>query len=435
MSTQKIEKTSKRANVAKNSTNEITIPHGYIPRDYQLEFLQAKQRFKIAVWHRRSGKSKTVLNEQVRKSQLKKGVYYYILPTYRAAKNVVWDTMVTEHIPEEIIAKKNQNDLTIYYKNGSIHRFVGCEEPDQHRGINPIDVVFDEYSEEKEEMWTAIIQPVLRENHGTATFIYTPKGKNHSWKLLQVAKEHPKEWFWSVKSVHDTNGIESEELEQIKKQTPLALYQQEYECAFLDGASQLFRGVRDITYDERMPLDIADYSFNLGTDLAKYNDWTVLTPFNTNTGIVYAQDRFNNVDWPTQEGRIEAHARRYNHARVRIDSTGVGDPVVDNLRSKGLNIAEEDAINFSGKKREQLLLHLSMLIENKKIKIPNDEGLISELEAFRFEMTDNGTIKLTVPRGIHDDRVMSLALACWNWEGAVLEDAEEEFGMYSETYN
>lgn len=343
--------------------------------------------------------------------------------------------MAAEHIPEALILRKNQNDLTIYYKNGSIHRFVGCEEPDQHRGINPIDVVFDEYSEEKEEMWTAIIQPVLRENGGSATFIFTPKGKNHSWKLLQVAKENPDEWFWSVKNVHDTEGYSEKELEKIRAQTPLALYQQEYECAFLDGASQLFRGVRQITYDMRTPLEI-DGFFQLGIDLAKYNDWTVLTPFNKNNFIVHPQDRFNNVDWPTQEGRIEAWARRYNNATIKIDSTGVGDPIVDALKKRGLNINEEDAINFSGQRRKNLLTHLSLLIENRKIKIPNDEGLIAELEAFRYEMTDSGTISITVPRGMHDDRVMSLALATWGCgEAEIPDDDTEEFEMYSTTYN
>ncbi len=85
--------------------------------------------------------------------------------------------MVKEHIPNEIIEKKNDSELAIYYKNGSIQRFVGCENPDAHRGVNPCDVVFDEYSEEAEEIWTAIFQPILRENKGTATFIFTPKGK------------------------------------------------------------------------------------------------------------------------------------------------------------------------------------------------------------------------------------------------------------------
>lgn len=365
----------------------------------------------------------------------KKGVYYYILPTYRMAKTILWDTLVKEHVPEELILRKNENDLTLYYKNGSIHRFVGCEDPDKHRGSNPIDVVFDEYSEINEIMWTGIIQPVLRENKGSATFIYTPKGKNHSWKLLQKAKEDREEWFWSVKNIHDTNTFSSDEIEKIRKNTPLALFQQEYECAFLEGASQFFRGVRQLIYDPRMPLD-QEGQFQLGVDLAKYNDWTVITPFNINTFVVYPQDRFNMVDWPTQESRIEAAVRRFNMARLKIDSTGVGDPIVDALRHKGLSIQEEDAIKFTEKTRWDLLKDLAILIENKKIRIPNDEGLIAELEAFRYELSEGGRIKLNVPSGMTDDRVFSLALAVSGCKEPVMDsDSEEEFKMYSTRYD
>jgi phage terminase large subunit len=130
-----------------------------------------------------------VLNQQVIRTQLKKGIYYYILPTYSQAKRVMWDSLVREaYTHQRLLIRKNDSELAIYYKNGSIQRFVGAENPDSHRGSNPCDVVFDEYSEQPEEIWTAIFQPVLRENKGTATFIFTPKGKNHSWKLLQTWK-------------------------------------------------------------------------------------------------------------------------------------------------------------------------------------------------------------------------------------------------------
>lgn len=373
-----------------------------------------------------------MLNEQVRKALSKKGEYFYVLPTYRMVKTNIWDTLAKEHIPEEAILRKNEKDMTIYYRNGSIHRFMGCEDPDRLRGSNPIDVVFDEYSEEPEEVWEAIFQPVLRENKGTATFIYTPKGKNHSWKLLQQAKTDD-EWYWSVKSVYDTNGMSEDEINKARERTPLALFQQEYECAFLEGASQFFRGVRDITYDSRLPLTMDGY-FQVGVDLAKYNDYTVITPFNVNNFTAYPQDRFNLVDWPTQVSRIEAMSRRYNDAKVYIDSTGVGDPIVDALQSNGVNVSDDTAIKFSDKTRRDMLTNLAMLIENKKIRIPNDEGLINELESFRWEMSDSGRPKITVPSGVHDDRVFSLALAVYGQKDATPEYEEEEFSLYNTEY-
>jgi len=335
----------------------------------------------------------------------------------------MWDTLVKEHIPREIVDKINDSELAVYYKNGSIQRFVGCEDIDKHRGINPIDVVFDEYSEMDEKIWTAIIQPVLRENKGTATFIFTPKGKNHSWKLIQMAKDNPAEWFVSVKNVADTEVFTKEELEEIRRNTPESLFGQEYMCEFLEGAGQFFRRITHNLYDQHKMLP-EEGDFQLGVDLAKYQDWTVITPFNLNYFIAYPQDRFNQVDWNLQKAKIEATARRFNDALVWPDSTGVGDPVVEDLKDRGLRIGGDDqqGFKFTEISRQNLLNNLAILLEQDKIKIPDDEGLIAELESFRYELTDKGKIKVTVPDGMHDDRVMSLALSVWGVREPVRPD-------------
>ena len=409
----------------------ITIPHQYKPRKYQLDFLRAPQRFKIGVFHRRAGKSKTALNDQIRKTQLNPGVYYYFLPTYKQAKQVIWDDLIKQHLPMDIVDKKNDSELAIYYKNGSIQRFVGAEDPDRHRGINPIDVVFDEYSEMSSEIWTAIIQPVLRENKGTATFIFTPKGKNHSWQLTQMARENPTEWYCSILGVKDTSVFTQEELDEIKRNTPQALYAQEYECEFVDGAGQFFRRIRNNTYPKDTTLP-EQGDFQLGVDLAKYQDWTVLTPFNLNHFVVYPQDRFNQVDWNLQKAKIEAMARRFNDALIWPDATGVGDPVVEDLKARGLRIGGEnqEGFKFTEISRQNLLNNLAILLEQDKIKIPDDEGLMGELEAFRYELTEQGKIKVKTPDGMTDDRVMSLALAVWG----VREPVRIDYSLMDRVY-
>jgi hypothetical protein len=192
------------------------------------------------------------------------------------------------------------------------------------------------------------------------------------------------------------------------------MFEQEYECKFLEGASQFFKNLENCVYDEKTQQELqVSGDFKLGVDLAKYNDFTVITPFNLNNFIVYPQDRFNQIDWILQEAKIEAAARRFGNARVTIDSTGIGDPVVEELRRRGINIREEDVFKFTQNSRQNLLNNLAILLENRKIRIPKDEELLDELRSFTIEMNEKGRAVIKCPDGLHDDRVMSLALAVW----------------------
>lgn len=413
----------------------ITIPHNLkLSKEkdrYVLEYLGSKKRFAVLVWHRRAKKSRSALSKQLIKimQRTEPGVCYYVLPTYRQAKQVIWDTLINDHVPHEIYDKKNDSELAIYYKNGVIQRFIGAEDYDKHRGTNPFDVVFDEFSEQPEEIWTAIFQPVLMENGGTATFVFTPKGKNHSWKLLQMARENPL-WYTSIKTVKDTQVFTEEELNEIRRNTPQSLFFQEYECSFVEGAGQFFRRIRQNTYDQNKDLP-EQGDFQLGVDLAKYQDWTVITPFNLNWFIAYPQDRFNQVDWNLQKARIEAVARRHitidtrETALIWPDATGLGDPIVEDLKAKGLRIGGEngEGFKFTEQSKINLLNNLSILLEQDKIKIPNDEGLIGELESFTYQLTERGKIKIGCPEGMHDDRVMSLALSVWGVTSPIKVDS------------
>jgi hypothetical protein len=72
-----------------------------------------------------------------------------------------------------------------------------------------------------------------------------------------------------------------------------------------------------------------------------------------------------------------------------------------------------EGFKFTESSRMNLLNNLAILLEQDKIRIPDDEGLLTELEAFQYSLTERGKIKVTVPDGMTDDRVMSLALSVW----------------------
>lgn len=380
----------------------------------------------------------------------KVGTYFYFLPTYKQAKRAVWDNIdndglkMLDHIPAELIKSTNATELKIELINGSIIQLMAADEfKSSGVGTNTIGVVFSEYSISSPQAWD-FVRPILAANSGWAIFNFTPRGKNHAWELLQKAQDDPA-WFSQVLTVDDTKSHSLEAIEEERRTSPQAIFEQEYYCRFIDGAGQFFRRIQDNLYDGEPDTWSSDI-FQLGVDLAKYQDWTVLTPFNLNTFVVYSQDRFNQVDWNLQKARIEATARRLNDARLKPDATGVGDPIVEDLKRMGLNIGEGDAIKFTEQTRTNLLTHLAMLLEQDKIKIPNDAGLISELDAFQWRLVTNqqtgkSRLAIAVPEGMHDDRVMSLALAVHGVsdplgrpERTRTGRGDSEFGLYAGSY-
>jgi hypothetical protein len=350
------------------------------------------------------------LNEQIRKLVKRKGLYLYLFPTFTQAKKVIWqDDEMMKHFPKEIIEKKNDSELFIRAKNGSTWLLGGADNPDSWRGTNPIDVVFDEFPDMKEEVWTEVIRPVLTQNQGTATFVYTPKGKNHGWKWLEYAKQNPELWDWWIYSVKDTQAIPELDLLEAKREMSEALYNQEFMCEFREGAGSVFRRVRENTFDGKLKIERFK-QFVVGGDLAKYQDWTVLTPFDLNEFKAGTQDRFNQIDWNLQEARIEAMHLRFNKAKVRLDGTGVGDPICESLEHKQIPI---DRFIFTEQSKEQLLQNLVILLEKDRIKIPNDPELVAELESFQWKYNETSRKAKMISYGT-DDRVMSLALAVWD---------------------
>jgi hypothetical protein len=163
-------------------------------------------------------------------------------------------------------------------------------------------------------------------------------------------------------------------------------------------------------------IDMADlvpvpgHLYQLGVDLAKYQDFTVITPVDMQTFKVGRPERFNRTDWPFVKSRIEATAHKYNHAKVWVDQTGLGDPIVDDLKHAGLTV---EGYKFTEVSRRQLLDNLQLLLSQDRIKIPNDQGLIAELQSMAFTLGETGTLHLNVPEGLHDDYIFSLALGCW----------------------
>lgn len=397
----------------------INLPYNFNPRDYQLNLLSKLDsgvNRAIIVWNRRSGKDKVCFNYMIRRAVEKVGTYYYFLPTYNQAKKVIWDNIdndgfkMLDHIPKELLKGTNSTELKIELVNGSIIQLIAANEfKSSGVGANPIGVVFSEYSVTDPEA-LKYVSPILAVNGGWMVFNFTPRGMNHAWTLLQQAKENEK-WFTEVLTIDDTKVMSEEALNEERRNNPQDLIDQEYYCKFIEGAGQFFKRVKNNVYDAQDEKPDPLRKYKIGIDLGKYQDFTVITVIDLMTFKVHKQERFNQLDWNTQEAKIEAIYRRYYGPITTMDSTGLGDPIYDSLVKKGIkNLV---SFKFTEQSRKDLLNNLAIKIESGKISLPDDEELHAELLSMQYQLTENGKLKIMCPEGLHDDRVMSLALAVW----------------------
>jgi len=223
----------------------ITVPYNFSPRDYQLPILSAMDsgiKRAVAVWHRRAGKDKTAIQIEAKKMLERVGSYYHFFPTYQQGRKILWDGMdrdgfpFIKHFPQEIIAKKNDQEMKLTYKNGSIFQVVGTDNINSIVGTNPIGNVFSEYSVQNPIGWD-FIRPIVKENGGWAMFLYTPRGKNHGHKMYEMARKN-KDWFCQKLTVEDTGIITPAMIQQERNEgMDEDLIQQEYYCSF-EGSLQ-----------------------------------------------------------------------------------------------------------------------------------------------------------------------------------------------------
>ena len=247
-------------------------------RPYQktlIEFFQGGGRKAYGVWHRKAGKDRVATFIEAALCFKKPGLYWHALPKYEDARKVIWDAITPDGkrlvdwtFPKEIIRKRLDHEMKIELVNGSIWQPVGADNYDSLVGAFPAHVTYSEYAIMNPQA-REFLRPALAMNDGTELIITTPRGFNHAFDLWQYAKTR-KEWYTSLLTVHDTNVMSQEALDEEKRSMPEELFRQEYECdwsaanvgsifgRYIEAADKEGRVSDDVEYDpEGSPLEIS----------------------------------------------------------------------------------------------------------------------------------------------------------------------------------
>lgn len=252
----------------------------------------------------------------------------------------------------------------------------------------------------KPGLWDNSIFPMTKRDNNQTRIVGTTKGKNKFHELVSRFEDHH---F----TVYDCPYYTPEQIEHIKKTIPADVFRQEYMAEFLDGAGSVFRNISQCIRKEEFKEPKAGGRYLIGVDLAKHQDFTVICVADMETKHVGYIDRFNQIDWGFQKQRIVNIHKKFNNARVVIDSTGVGDAIYDDLRNAGINV---EGFKFTSSTKKELVQNLSVAIDNTTLTFLNDPTLVNELEIFGYDVSPSGNIRYNAPEGLHDDCVMALGL-------------------------
>jgi len=199
-------------------------------------------------------------------------------------------------------------------------------------------------------------------------------------------------------TTYDNPHMDPSEVDAAKFQLPNVVFEQEYMANPMENAANPF-GSEHI--NACVKDGIAGKAEYYGIDLAKSVDWTVIIGLDK-LGQVVHFERFQK-DWMQTK---EAILRLPKNLPIMIDSTGVGDAIVEELQKK---FTQMHGFKFTSTSKQQLLEALANSIQTKTISYPT--GLIKEeLEIFEYTFTSTG-VRYSAPSGFHDDCVIALALA------------------------
>lgn len=167
----------------------------------------------------------------------------YIAPTLVMARNIMWDTWIKEHVPDEYISRKNEQLMTMAFKNRSRFYCLSAEHPDRLRGLAADLLIVDECAMIDDGFYD-VVRPLLADKHhdGRALYISTPKGYNWFYQLYIKGLKNPVNWDCFQFTTLEGGNVDPEVLEEDKKTMSPKMFAQEYLASFETIADRVYYG-------------------------------------------------------------------------------------------------------------------------------------------------------------------------------------------------
>jgi terminase large subunit-like protein len=340
--------------------------------------------------------------------------FWWVAPIYAQAR--IPFRRMKRGLPAEVYVA-NDTELTLTLFNGAVLWFKGADKPDSLYGDDVWDSVIDEASRCKEEAWHAV-RSTLTATRGRCRMIGNVKGrKNWFYTLCRKAEDGAPDTRYTKITAADAVAagiLDAAEIRDAESQLPHAVFRELYFAEPSDDEGNPF-GIAAIRRQTQEGLS-ATPPDAWGWDLAKSVDWTVGIGLDSGGHTC----RFARFQKPWEE-TFRTILAETGDVRANVDSTGVGDPILERLQRGRSNF---EGYHFTAPSKQKLMEGLAVAIQQGEVWFPKDSAIQHELEAFEYVYSRSG-VHYSAPEGLHDDCVCALALAVarrarstWNWGGA-----------------
>lgn len=372
----------------------------------------ASKRFNIFMAGRRWGKD-IMLMRRAAERIVNGGAQGWYSPTYRM---MVDNFKELKNMLAPAISSASASAHRLEFRNGAHLDFWSLDNYDASRGRKYQWVTVNEaaIAPNMLEAWNYAIRPTLADVQGGADFGTTPKGLNGFYTLWTQAQDN-QDWARFHYTTFDNPFIPPSEIEAMRDALPERVYKQEILAEFVeDGA--FFQGVDDCCILEAKDEPALHKGHRIvgGLDWALSEDFTVLTIMCATCAKVVDWYRVNRLDFVMQRMAIMETAKRWG-ATLLPERNSIGQPNIEMLVQGNTPVmtGPDGALGFqtTASTKAELINRLALGLSRKEFKAPKEYA--DELRAYEVTTTLSGNPKFSAPEGLHDDRVISLALAWW----------------------
>ena len=354
---------------------------------------------------RRWGKT-TMAGAMALSGALKGGIVGWVAPTYSNSRPL-WRFVERALVNEPQLQARRAERSVDFPKGGRLTIYT-ADNDIALRGESFDLVIVDEAARIREETFTDVLLPTLADRDGHILLISTPKGRNWFWRQF-IAGQVDNERTRSFTAPSSDNPMPT-----IKRATELArttvsdrTYRQEWLAEFVEDGGGVFRGVLQCVRDHATEPEPGK-QYVMGVDWGRTNDATVFTVMCVEDAQVVAVERMQDTAYALQLDRLQRLHARWQPYAILAEANSMGGPLVEALQRLELPV---QSFTTTAITKPPLIDALALAIERGDIGLTNNTTLLTELQAYESERLPSGAVRYSAPGGMHDDHVISLALA------------------------